>query len=274
VKKYLLSIGAVTAIILSGAVSTANAGLLYAINNTNNTLVTFDTNTLAQNVVGSLGTNISFGGAAYDPNSDTMYLIDGRGANNSLFTVNRTTGAASLVGSHGVNDLFGLAYDSMNNVLYGSQFSGGRGLYSLDTGTGAATVINSAMGVGIGGLAYNSLTDQLIGIRDGSGDLYDINRTTGGQSLLFNGASVNDSGLTYDPDLNLYWDIDFNGNLFSYDPNNGFARTTHLSGLGSFDGLTYLTTAINTSTNVPEPAPLALLGFGLLGLGFMRRRKA
>ncbi len=63
------------------------------------------------------------------------------------------------------------------------------------------------------------------------------------RTLLFNGHAVNDSGLTYDPDKNLFWDIDFSGNLFSYDPTNAFARTTHLTGLGSHDGLAYLTQA-------------------------------
>ena len=270
-KKLMTSVGFAAAISMTAFSATANAGVLYAIDNRADTLVTFDTNTLAQNTVGSLGTNVSFGGAAYDSNSNTLYLIGGRG-NNALYTVNRNTGAASLVGNHGINDLFGLAYDSQNNVLYGTQFAGGSGLYSLNTSTGAATTINGAMSNQIGGLAYNSLTDQLIGIRDGAGDLFNINRADGSQTLLGNGGNLNDSGLTYDPDLNLYWDIDYNGDLFSYDPTNGFARTTHLTGLGQFDGLTYI---YNTSpVDTPEPAPLALLGLGLLGMGLMRKRKA
>jgi len=268
-KKTFKSIG-LAAAALTAMTGAANAGVLYAINNSNDTLVTFDTNSLAQTVVGSLGTNVSFGGAAYDPNSDTMYAIGGRN-NNALYTVDRGTGAATLVGNHGISDLFGLAYDSLNDVLYATQFSRGSGLYSLDTSTGAATTINGAMANEIGGLAYNSLTDQLIGIEDGAGDLYDLNRANGAQTLLFNGSFVNDSGLAYDPDMNLYWDIDYSGNLYSYDPTNGYARTTHLTGLGSFDGLTYLYSRGPVDT--PAPAPLALLGLGLMGFGLMRKRR-
>ena len=184
-KSYILSL-VYSLIIFAGVIScTSNvqAGTLYAVRESDDTLVSIDTDTLAYTVIGPLGVSFEFGGLTYDPNSQILYMIGGRG-NNNLYTVNRTTGQATLVGSHGINDLFGLAFDSTNNVLYATQFAGGSNLYSLNTSSGASTFIGN-MGIGMGGLAYNSATDTLIGVNDGSGVLYSINRTNARVILSF-----------------------------------------------------------------------------------------
>ncbi|MBU2877876.1 PEP-CTERM sorting domain-containing protein [Aliiglaciecola lipolytica] len=210
---------------------------------------------------------------AYDFSSDTVYMVGGRN-NNNLYTVNQTSGAATLIGSHGISDLFAIAFDTTTNTLFGTQFSNGSGLFSLNTSNGSATTINAAMGIGIGGLTYNHVTDDLVGMNDGAGDIYSIDRTNGSQSLIHNGAFVNDSGFTFDADKNLYWDIDFSGNLYSYDIANNFARTTHLTGLGSFDGAVYLNEVTQEQPNdIPEPTTLAILALGLMGLASRKFRK-
>lgn len=96
------------------------------------------------------------------------------------------------------------------------------------------------MGLGIGGLSYNPNTDQLVGVRPGLGDLYEIDRATGATTLLYAGDYVNDSGLTYDSDRNLYWDIDWRGDLYSYDPDYGYIRLKHVTSLGAHDGVAYV----------------------------------
>jgi uncharacterized protein YjiK len=255
---------ACTCLIVCSPLSTAHAGLLYAVQESSDKLFSIDTDTFITTEIGALGVSFNFGGMAYDPNSDTLYMIDGQ-TSNSLYTVNRTSGQATLIGASGVNNLFGLAFDSTNNVLYGSQLDSPRGLFSLDTMSGSATSI-TAMSAGIGGLAYDSNRDSLIGILDGSGNLYDIDRSTGIQTFLAKMPTSN-SGLAYDSDLDLFWDIDWNGNLYSYDPNNNYAQTTILTGLGAHDGLAYV-------SSVPVPAAVWLFGSGLIGLvSIMRRRK-
>lgn len=250
---------------------TSQAGLLYTIDDSTNTLEQIDTTTLVRTVVGSTGVaNGNFGGMAYDPASDTLYWIPGRG-NAQLYTLNRSTGAATLIGAHGIDDLFGLEFDTSTGTLYGSQFSGGSNLYRLSTGNGAASLVGN-MGRGIGGLAYDSKRGQLVGVEDGSGRLYNVNRSTAAATQIASPGGNNDSGLAYDHDADLFYNIDWSGNFFRIDPTAGYARTQLFGGIGAHDGLAYVGTAVQPPA-VPEPASLALVGLALAGLAATRRRK-
>ena len=183
-------------------VSRLEAGILYTVRVSDGQLRSIDADTLIFTDIGPIGTGFAFGGLTYVSQTNTLFMLGGRN-NNNLFTVDPFTGAATLVGFHGINDLFALTYDSTNNVLYGSQFSGGSSLYTLDINTGASTLVGS-MGRGIGGLAYDSLRDVLVGVQDGFGDLYILNRSTAQTSLLSDGGSNNDSGLAYDFENDLF----------------------------------------------------------------------
>lgn len=142
------------------AVSSVQAGTLFPADDSNDAIVTLDTDTLALNAVGPFGVGFSFGGLAFDPNTQTLYMIGGRG-NPNLYTVDTSSGTATLVSAHGVTDLFGLAFDSINNRLYASQFSGGSGFYKLSQVDGSATLIGDD-GRPLGGLAYDSDSDRII----------------------------------------------------------------------------------------------------------------
>lgn len=250
---------------VTGLASSVSAGSLYAVRDGSSgspdqlIRIDIDTDTPAITVIGDLGVPYDFGGLAYDPNSDVMYMINGR-TNKDLYTVNRFTAATTFIGTHGVDDLFGLAFDSTNNVLYASQFAAPFGLYSLGTTDGSANLIGNTSGTRIDALTYDSLSDRLVGMSVDGGDLLEVDRTDASTTLIFDGLFVNNSGLAYDPDKNLFWDIALDGNLYSYDPSNGFARTTQLSGLGSHDGLTY----VSDVQAVPVPAA-AWMGLTMLG---------
>ncbi|MEX0703295.1 MAG: PEP-CTERM sorting domain-containing protein [Planctomycetales bacterium] len=270
----------------------AEAGLLYFADNLDN-VRTVDPGTTPFTVttVGSLGVDFQYSGLDQDPNTNTIYGVAGH-SGTGLYTIDPTTGAASLVGSHGVTDLFGLAFDSKNNVLYGTQISSTGQLYQLNTTTGAATAVGPLSGaLGIGGLAYDALRDMLVGWYDFGGDLYAIDRTTGAATLLVDGPAARDGGLAYDADRDVIWGVDLtnSGTLFSLDPNNGYARTNHLTGLGgSPTGLAYINapnpnSILNNPPNpdpppalrTPEPTSLAAFGVAgvVMALSAARRRR-
>jgi hypothetical protein len=70
--------------------------------------------------------------------------------------------------------------------------------------------------------------------------MFTIDRMTGAPTILSNAGFINNCGLAYDPFMDLFWAIDWSGDLFTYDPNAGYTRTLVLGGLGSHDGMTYV----------------------------------
>ena len=251
----------------------ASAATLFATDTDSNSLLTIDTTTAAVTVVGALGTNVEFEGLAYDGNSDTLYMVGGRG-NNALYRVDPLTGAATLIGSHGLSDMFGLGYDTTNDVLYGTRRVDGTGLYALNTTTGAATEVTPAISVrGLDGLDYDPVRDRLLGISVGAGDVYAVDRTTGALSLLAaTSGFVNNAGAAYDPGSNTLWVADVNGNIFTFDLDTG-VRSTFASDLGyRFSGLTF--GARGETPVIPVPPGLPLLASALVLVGLVLRRRS
>ena len=238
--------------------ATVDAGYLYTIRTSDDMLRVLDTETLQFTNIGQIGVPFDFGGLAWDSTNQTMYMVTGF-ADTNLYTVDINNGGATLVGSHGFSDMFGLAYDPTTDKVYSSRSTTGTGFYSLDRSNGSPNYIGNP-GVNLDGLAYDSFRDMIVGAHAGAGDIYDIDRSDGSPTLLYAGPWFNNCGLAYDPETDLLWMIDWSGNLYTYDPSNGYARTQVLGGLGGHDGLEF----------IPEPGTLLLLALG--GLSLIRRR--
>ena len=229
-------------------------------------LYSMDLTTMNVTTVGALGidgTNGTFGDLAYDSTNGTMYYSGGRGDEN-LYTVNLTTGAATLVGSDGQTDMFALGYDPATNSLYGGA-ADSHAFGSVSMSNGAFTFIGTAGSLYTEGLTYNSLTSQMI--LSSPNELFNIDVVTAGTTLIGNVGGSNDNGITYDPVRNVYWIYNYNGNIVEQNATTFAVIQTLSPGVGDGSSIAYV------GAPAPEPASMALLGLGALGL-LRRARKS
>jgi len=139
----------------------------------------------------------SLTGLAYDINTGIMYAMDFSG---TLFTVNLSTGATTTVGSAAMASCIGIACDNLG-LIYAIDLDDN--LYSINSSTAAKTLVGP-LGVAIGyaqDIAYDRDNEKLYGtLYTTSGGLYEINKTTGAATLLFDFVSeVTGFAIPYTP---------------------------------------------------------------------------
>jgi hypothetical protein len=172
-------------------------------------LITLDTVTGAGSLVGPSGTESGVWGLEYDPHSDTLYGVTNDAVdvwgNGQLLRIDRTTGLATPIGGLVGSRVEGLAYDSVNDELYGSTYPGNN-LVVINTSTGKGTVIGSIGSLNLEGLAFDPLNGKLYSVDIGSGALISIEPSTGIGTAV---AQISSSwaqlrGLSFDRSGNLY----------------------------------------------------------------------
>jgi len=120
-------------------ISFGPGGVLYGLDNTNDTLIQFNPTTGAATSIGSLGFDIGACGLSYDCQNDVLIGADAK--TDQIFEVDIATGAATAFKSTGANFAsVGIEFDAASGMLLAST---GSALFEIDPTSGATTSIGS-----------------------------------------------------------------------------------------------------------------------------------
>jgi hypothetical protein len=184
-------------------------------------------------------------------------------------SIDPNTGTYTQIGDQdGSSNWHGLAGDQDEDLLYTIDLNDGNTLKSM-TPDGTVTSIGSGVGIDGRGMAYDDENDILYAT--GGGGLYTVDTDTGTSTRVGDMGFSEipyEIGLAYDEieDI-LYANVAGDG-LYTLDVNTGEGTFIGANGVGGIDGLTWM-----APQRIPEPATLALMGLGLAGIGFARKKK-
>jgi hypothetical protein len=213
------------------------------------------------------------GGTLYA--SDVFTSLIG-GKSGGFVSLNPATGAVTPISNQdGSANWLALAPNESGGFVYTVDLNTSGDPLKTVTGAGVTTTIGNT-NLLIGGLGYDSLTGTLYGADFNTGNLYNINTATGAASLI-GSLGVNTSNalidLAFDPTNSTLFllaaPVGDLSNLYAVNTTTGAATLIGSTGHTAIDGLAW----VADTSPVPEPSTLGLIGFGLLGLGAMRRRR-
>jgi hypothetical protein len=176
-------------------------------------------------------------GVAYDPVGSKLYAADS--GSMSLISLDLATGAGTALGGLATSAApSGLTWDSTGSTLYGTASNR---LYTFNTTTGAGTLV-ATLSVGVtnyypDALVYLPATDSLIGFSRLTGEIFQINKTTGAIGLVVP-TQNNINGLAYDSATDAIYG-NFGGTLVTVNVTTGAITQLRAFRFYSVTGLAY-----------------------------------
>lgn len=242
-------------------------------------LLDIDFTTGNGSVIGPLDDDV-VAGLAFDPNHHILY--GSSTVTDHLLKIDPATGATFVIGAFGVRNftMHALAYDSINDLLYGAQEkqdgSKGSELYEIDVKTAAASLVGANDVVDfVGGMAFDPINDVMYLSDPADGLLWTIDLTNGSVDLVGSfgvGGSGIAVGLAYHPDVGLvgshnHFNADIDDELFMIDSATGQASLIGRINAGNVTGLTFTIQSIATFLDIKPgscPNPLNRSSHGMM----------
>ena len=239
-------------ILISLRAATVQAGTIFSGDSTGN-LWTVNAPTGNATLVGNMGTVMT--DIAFSP-SGALFGV----SFSQFFSINSATGASTLIGNLGIGDANALEFDA-GGTLFAS--SGGN-LYTVNSGTGAASLVGVIGPRASGDLAFAPdgtlfmSADPVIGTLD---DLLTVNPSTGAGTVVGSIGFVDVFGIDF-----------YGGSLVGLTAGGQLISIDTTTGAGALVASTNPSVAtFGSSTFVPEPSILFLLGTGLVGVVAARK---
>ena len=267
--------------VLLATVGTAQAAaVLYGVSgdgaNTPESLFTISTADASSTFVMGLGNGADGEEIGYNPADGLLYHASGISTGDRFWEAinvgtNTIVQSGQWTGSGVGNEVLDIEYNPATGTFLTSQRIGD---FFSTTTAGVATQIGSGT-VYLKGLAFNG--GSLFGVSNNGSTLYTLNALTGATldtlTVTFAGGVSGFTGLTTNPDTGDLWAIlKFNSeegqirNLVTINTTTGAATSVGVLS-EKFAGIAF----VGNVSPVPAPGALALLGLGLIGLGWRRR---